>query len=338
MDTEFHYYMTGIIAKAAGFTEHEAKTIATASEYVDENDVSLTVEDRSGGEPYQNYISQTMNILKPKRKLMRIYPVFHFVPGDPMCECARRRDGKMHLLNTTPGNEIAERLFDLAFKASEETRLYRIGIATHAYADTWAHQNFIGWYDFFNDISLDIKPDIGHANAEHHPDWPAHRWEDARLVDDRIDNTERFLAAAESVYDKYKKYNRQNGRKPDTGWKTLSGRLALAMGESFSGSLNYHRDERIKRYSELAPWLGDFDESEWFRDAIDIKVRGLRDSDSLVLSMFTMLRDRLYWKEGTDREKTHWYGFQEAVKEHQAKAMEDLDPLFAKMGTDLHKV
>jgi len=54
--------------------------------------------------------------------------------------------------------------------------------------------------------------------------------------------------------------------------------------------------------------------------------------------MFTMLRDKLYWKEGVDKEKTHWYRFQEAVKEHQGKAMEDLDILFAKMGINLHHV
>jgi hypothetical protein len=110
------------------------------------------------------------------------------------------------------------------------------------------------------------------------------------------------------------------------------------MGESFSGSHNYDRDGRINRYRELAPWLGDFDESEWFEDAIDIKVRGLKDAENRVLSMFTMLRDKLYWKEGVDKEKTHWYRFQEAVKEHQAKAMEDLDILFAKMGVNLHHV
>jgi hypothetical protein len=111
MDTEFHYYMTGIIAKASGFSNDEAKTIATASEYVDENDVCLTIEDRSAGEAYENYISQTMNILKPKRKLMRIYPVFHFVPGEPMDERALRCDGKMHLLNTTPDNEIVKKIW-----------------------------------------------------------------------------------------------------------------------------------------------------------------------------------------------------------------------------------
>jgi hypothetical protein len=41
---------------------------------------------------------------------------------------------------------------------------------------------------------------------------------------------------------------------------------------------------------------------------------------------------------GVDKEKTHWYRFQEAVKEHQAKAMEDLDILFTKMGVNLHHV
>jgi len=338
MDTEFHYYMTGIVAKAAGFSEDEAKTIATASEYVDENDVCLTIEDRSNGNEYKNYISQTMNIIMPKQKLMRIYPVFHFVPGEPMSRSAYRCDGKMHLLNTTPGNEIADKLFDLAFKSSEDTRLYRIGIATHAYADTWAHQNFVGWHDFFNDISLDVKPNIGHANAELHPDWPAHRWEDVRLVDDQIDNTDRFLAAAKKMYGKYKYYNKQRGVKVNASWKTIFGQLIQAMGASFSGSWNYYREDRLARYRNLAPWLGDFDEFDWFKAAIDIKVLGLKASENRLLSMFTMLCDKLYWKEGIDIEKTHWYRFQEAVKEHQGKAMEDLDPLFAKMRVNLHTV
>ena len=124
MDIEFHYYITGIVARAAGFTEEEAKKIAWASQFVDENDVSLTIEDRMNGSTFTNYISQTMNILKPKRKLMRIYPIFHFVPGDPIADSARRQDGKMHLLITTPKNAIAQDLMDAAFKASEETRLY----------------------------------------------------------------------------------------------------------------------------------------------------------------------------------------------------------------------
>jgi hypothetical protein len=337
MDTEFHFYMTGIIAKAAGFQDDEAKVIATASEYVDENDVRLQVENRSTGKVYENFISQTMNILKPKRKLMRIYPVFHFVPGDQADERACRCDGKMHLLNTTPDNEYANKWFDAAFKAPAETRLYRIGIATHVFADTWAHQNFVGWYDFYNDIALDVKPNIGHADAEHHPDWPAHRWEDARLVKDEVDNTERFLDAAEKIYKKYSGHTKQLNRRANSSWNVLRANLTRAMGVSFSGSHNYYREERIKRYQELAPFLGDFDERDWFNEAIDVNVRGLKDSENGILSMFTMMRDKLYWKDGRNVQKTHWYRFQEAVKDHQAIAMEDLDKLFAKMGIDLHQ-
>ena len=243
----------------------------------------------------------------------------------------------MHLLNTTPDNAIANSLFDTAFKASDQTRLYRIGIATHAYADTWAHQNFVGWYDLFNDIALDVKPDIGHANAEHHPDWPAHRWEDSRLVNDAVDNTARFLDAAEKIYKKYRNYTTQLGRKANNTWNTLRTQLLRAMGASFSGNHNYYRENRLQRYRELVPWLGDFDESQWFKAAIDIKVRGLKDSDNGLLSMFTMMLDQLFWKDGQDKQKTHWYRFQEAVKEHQALAMKDLDKLFNKMGIDLHQ-
>ena len=329
--------MTGIIARAAGFSEEESKIIATASEYVDENDVCMQIENRSSGEMYENYISQTMNILKPKRKLMRIYPVFHFVPGDPLDERARRCDGKMHLLNTTPDNELANKWFDAAFKAPPATRLYRIGIATHAFADTWAHQNFVGWYDYINDITLNVKPNIGHADAEHHPDWPAHRWEDTRLVRDEIDNTARFLDAAEKIYKKFRGYTKQLDRKANSSWSRLRVALTVAMGECFSGNHCYYREERIRRYKEFAPWLGDFDERDWFSEAIDVDVKGLKDSENGLLSMFTMMRDKLYWKENADMEKTHWYLFQEGVKEHQKVAMQDLDLLFAMMGVDLHQ-
>jgi hypothetical protein len=340
MDTEFHYYMTGIIAKAAGFNDQEARIIATASEYVDENDVSLEIENRSKkNDVYRNYVSQTMNILKPKRKLMRIYPIFHFVPGDPASDTALRVDGKMHWLNTTPDNALANKWIDAAFKASPDTRLYRIGIATHPYADTWAHQNFVGWFDYFNDISKDIKPDIGHANAEHHPDWPGHRWVDDRLVEDEVDNTVRFLDASKKIYEKYCGYIKGKKRKANSSWQALCGQLIKAMGLSFSGNKKYYEEDRMNRYKEIAPWLGEFDEADWFNEAIDIKVRGLKDSDSGLLSMFTTMHDKLYWKEGVDRETTHWFRFQESVKAHQELAMKDLDILYReKMGLDLHQV
>jgi hypothetical protein len=324
MDTEFHYYITGIIAHAAGFTKKEARTIAYASEYTDENDEKYNIKDRITEETYENYISQTMNILKPKQSLMRIYPVFHFIPGEYDAETTRRKDGKMHLLVTTPNNEIANELFDEALKVNDETRLHRIGIATHAYADTWAHQNFVGWYDYFNNIGMDLKPDIGHADAEHHPDWPSHRWEDNRLVEGEIKNSARFLEAAEKIYNKYRQSELLKDRKPDQDWDSLQRNLVDAMGTPFSGSFNRNDDKRVSKYHELASWLGKFDETEWFDKTIEKNLIDL------------ICGGCCYWREDVEKEKTDWFLFQESVKAHQRLSMTRLKSIFNKMGIDLH--
>jgi hypothetical protein len=337
VNTEFHYYITGMVARAAGFTEDEARTIATASEFVDENDIPFSIEDREGGKPYEVYISQTMNILKPKRKLMRIYPVFHFLPGDPTCDEACRRDGKMHLLNTTPGNDVATDLLRSAFKATDDLRLHRIGVASHAYADTWAHQNFVGWYDYFNNMGLDPKPDIGHADAEHHPDWVAHRWADDRLVNDEIDNTERYLEAAENLYNEYRNHLDPRGRDAVHPWSTVNKDLREIFGRSMSGFIEYGADDRLIQYQERASWLGEFDEDTWYNEGIVTKVHGLPDLQMGLASTFCLFKDKYYWCEGVERESTNWFRFQEAVKAHQRDAMELLKDRFDRMDIDLRQ-
>ena len=149
MDIEFHYYLTFIIAAKAGFSEDDASIIAYSSQYVDDNDMIFEIN-KDKTQNYSNYISQTMNILKPKSKLFRIYPLFHFIPGDPLSPGALRRDGSMHWLNTTPDSDNANKVIDAALKSGN---LYQIGIATHSYVDTWAHQNYIGYYNEFNSMS-----------------------------------------------------------------------------------------------------------------------------------------------------------------------------------------
>lgn len=327
MDTEFHYHITGIVAHAAGFIQKEAALIAWASEFTDENDDVIKVQDRNTNQAYENYISQTMNILKPKRKLMRIYPVFHFVPGEPDLESTRRTDGKMHILNTTPNGGMAGEWLDEALKVTSETRLYRIGIATHAYADTWAHQNFVGWYDYFNNIALDPKPDIGHADAEHHPDWVAHRWDDSRLVNGEINNMERFLEAACFIYDHYRSHLEPRGIPEKRTREELRADLYGAMGQDYSGSFKCDEAKRLKAYKALAPFLKNFDKDRWKNDAMEG-------------NLLEFVCDGCWnvWREDVDVEKTDWYKFQEAVKEHQALAMTHLEPIYARMGVDLHKM
>ena len=340
MDIEFHYWITGILAREAGFSEEEAKLIAYSSQYVDENDVSITVEDKASGDTYTNFISQTLNILKPKDELMRIYPIYHFIPGHPEAPSARRRDGKMHLFNATPNCKFANELFKDAFTAKEDVRLYRIGIATHAYADTWAHQNFTGWHETFNAIGFNPIPNIGHADAQHHPDWVGHRWPDNRLVDGEINNNHRFLSAAEELFRRYTDYLISMGQystKKRPAWKKLKEKLAAAMGPVSSGDQNYGAAERIPQYKKVVPWLLDFDEATWFNEAIETEVKGFRDSKSGVLANFTVFEDKYRWKQDLNKETTHWYNFQRSVKQHERFALALLSPLFDQIGVDLSR-
>ena len=328
MNIEFHYYMTYLVATKAGIGRDEARVIAFAAQHIDDNSFVVNVEadDGSGAAVYQNYVSQTMDILKAKRQLFRIYPIFHFIPGDPRSPTAWRKDGSMHWLNTTPNSTNANRVFDAALTSGD---LYRIGVSCHGYADTWAHQNFVGYFHPFNAVSENalstFTPNVGHADAGHHPDWPALVWEDPRLVNANamIDNRSRFLEAADHMLRKLAKLadSKISDKALDTKASELRQDLNTAIGDQ--DNTNKMRAERIGRYRELAAtkaygseMLSDYDENEWFAQAINEKVRGLRDRDS-EWSRLTVLKDRYTWRNPDSYRQSHWYRFQEAVKAHQ---------------------
>src|ERR1019366_8208639 len=110
MDIEFHYYMTYLIAARAGFSAADAAIIAQSAQEVDDNHVPIEV---SIGTPYAylSVISQTMNILHPKHN-ERIYPIFHFIPGEPDAPSAARRDGLKSVWVTTPNSQLANDMLD----------------------------------------------------------------------------------------------------------------------------------------------------------------------------------------------------------------------------------
>ena len=302
MDIEFHYHMTFLIAGKAKFGADDAFTIAYSSQYVDDNDIIYEIN-KDKAQFFRNYISQTMNILKPKSKLFRIYPLYHFLPGQPNYKNARRRDGSLHWLNTTPDSKNANYIIDAAIKSEN---LYRIGIATHSYVDTWAHQNFIGYYNEFNSMSGVIErlaPNIGHADARHNPDWPALVWKDKRLLtaNSRIDNRERFMAAAKQLFKKYRLFVDKNcsasALKKDQN--ELIRELRSAVGEIDQSNKN--KTVRLERYKQLSQtMLGydmpEYDEYAWFEKAVNEQVRGLRDKSDSALARWDPFTDIYTWR------------------------------------------
>ena len=288
MDIEFHYYMTYLIAARAGYPPKEAETIAHSCQMVDDNTSCHDIG--TGSKHYQNYISQTSNILKPALTLFRIYFQFHFIPGDPEL-ASPRQDGMSSLLNTTPGSRNARAIME---QSLAENDLYLTGIASHAFADTWAHQNFIGYRSPFNSFKGMLKlltPNVGHADAIHQPDEPNLTWTDVRLMEPKIKNPDRFLDAAEALFRVL--YAKRHPKNTDADSEVSALRKDLKR----IITADKKKSERIKEYCSLAekPAYGGqplprYQEDAWL-DAAEDSPKNYRDTD--------------------------WYRFQEKIKFYQ---------------------
>ena len=329
MNIEFHYYITKYLAINAGFSPDEAEIIAYSSQFVDDNIKRFTILTPDKKAEYSNYISQTRDITKPARELLRIYVLFHFFPGDPLYYGATRRDGKMHLMMTTPGSTHAVEIF---MSLSDVSNLYLVGIASHMLADTYSHQNFTGTFDEINALKgvwEELLPNIGHADALYKPDIPNLNWKDPRLIDEnmQVSNKTRVLYAAKRLYNNYlfltSGLNNWNKVK-----KNLNKILSDEIDETELHKVDKQIKERIEKYKELLAEEdaeSDYKPEKWFNEAIIQKVKFLDDRKF----SFDPIKDKLIFKE--DYQNSHWFKFQESVKKYQKHAFKKYESLFTQL-------
>jgi hypothetical protein len=322
MDKEFHYWVTGIVAESAGFPSHESRIIAYSSQFTDDNNRVMEIfDDEFDVTPsYVTHVSQTEDITQPQRDIMRIYPLFHFVPGDKD-KAAPRNDGKTHALLTTPDSSYANQIMGYTLKnavarylAGDKSCLHRIGIASHCYVDTWAHQNFIGWYDDMNGLPDIPLLNIGHFDAKHHPDRVNHSWQDPRLATPDIVNNQRFIVAAQRLYEQLSGFCQQVSVAPVRSWAELDTFLQNTWAEP--------EPARIDRYRNYSPALHDYDDLAWEMAAFD-KVNVPVNGASV---------EKCIWKSHLDKTTADWYLFQEAVKSHIVDASTICRPAFSQAG------
>lgn len=200
MNIEFHYYAVHALALEAGFDEHAAFLMAQSSQEVDDSTTALTFDAPRG----RVDIAVTQNYLFWNNSVKRdIYLPFHFIPGDPDKAAAARADGHRNPYTVTPNSDNVKELLVSSFRDKDP---YLMGIAAHAFADSWAHQNFCGLLDEDNDLgttSLSAGlPPAGHLQALSSPDDPRARWQDPRLRPEHrsVVNGERFAAAAAKLF------------------------------------------------------------------------------------------------------------------------------------------
>ena len=304
MEIEFHYFITKGIALRADFNDEQAEIIAHASQLTDDNVRQYCINQGKTDE-FKNYISFTYNILKPRKTLSHIYPIFHFTPGDPDFPGAQRTDRRKNKFNTTPDSKNAKRILKQAF---ETGNLYRIGIALHAFADTWAHQNFVGLYDEFNGMGKPA-PNIGHSDAGNKADYVSVCWQDPRLKKEyqNIDNNQRFLAASQRIFEELCLFKGKTQDWFNKQWLSLKGDIAEAFGKP---DQNQHlKQQRIQNYNKIFGVDNRYTKESWLNEAVKSVFPGNHTFKA-------------------NYAKSHWYLFQKEVINHQDDSYKILESLF----------
>ncbi len=266
MQKDIHFYLTYALGMKMGIAVEEIERIAWADQFTDE----LT---QPGLHALQTQSSTLGNWSDRQIQATVIVP-FHFVPGD---------DPSQPWM-TTPDSSRARELV----KAARGNPLC-IGIALHAYQDTFSHQGFSGWEDLLNACFPWYSPEaalpnVGHAELRALPDVTNYIWTDPRSGA-RVDNRLRTMQAARGTWDQLcSMYAPQMGssqwagikaalkeifRKdsydqrvdalcrlsgdPDLDYEKLSSRLASAHGQEFTKAASLHLSRALKLFEDL-PW------------------------------------------------------------------------------------
>jgi len=318
VNIEFHYYAIHALALEAGLDERTAFIMANASQEVDASTTPIAYETPKGRVDIaitQNYVFWDESVRND------IYLPFHFLPGDAAAAAAVRADGRRSVWAVTPNSIMAKELLTAAFKDKDP---YLMGIALHAFADTWAHQNFCGMLDDWNDMGgtsiASGLPPAGHLQALSSPDEPGAVWTDGRLRPEfsRIRNADRFAAAARKIFRYLRVFM---GRRFDDDELVVGTLLAIWTKPS--------KDERLADYvirwntrpyeprlwrreagapAESAPYaaIGHYDKLAWLRSQLDKSMGWTTQKPIRVDSTFY---------------STHLYRWHEAALEHRRRAI-----------------
>jgi hypothetical protein len=247
MNAEFHYYSVYFLCLRAGLGEERCANIAFASQYVDNALISYDIDD--DGFPYRTEVTQNY-VFWDEATLRDIYLPFHFVPGELERARAARIDGAASRWTVTPDSSLAKEMLIASLRSGDD---FRIGIALHAYADTWAHQNFSGRTEACNVMDpASPLPPAGHLQALRAPDDASGTWLDPRLAGrlSNVDNGARFREAARKIYRYLRTYLRSGFEDEDVHLDELSAAWARYPGDLKARIASFSVDLDVPPYEK----------------------------------------------------------------------------------------
>lgn len=149
MQIDGHHAATYVAARIAGFSFPDAEKIAYAAQYVDDATNGGIVVFHDSDYMYSRIASAHKmvdynNLVDVENHLAWI--PFHFLPGNGGLPAGEEPEGgERGKLICRPDSHVARDMLRAAAKDIGKPRgLHRLGIAMHVYADTFAHQGFVG--------------------------------------------------------------------------------------------------------------------------------------------------------------------------------------------------
>ena len=227
MDLDYHFGTVYVLSRWADFGSFNARTIAAASQLVDDNfdstPFSDTEEEKNIARGIQvRYSCQNVwgNISGKGNE--DIWIPFHFLPGLQGQTEAEKLVCKKH---SVMAKRLKYRLYDTTLANSNY--VFRLGVGMHVLADTWAHQEFAGINNAVNQVKdllfstqgsmvekmldemldstmlskiLDMVMPLGHAAAVHCPDMPYLWWKSGERFTGGRKNWDEFMDASDELY------------------------------------------------------------------------------------------------------------------------------------------
>ncbi|MFW5717742.1 MAG: DUF6765 family protein [Spirochaetota bacterium] len=328
MNVEFHYYTIYYLARQAGFPDDDCRVLAYSSQYLDNALVSYEVRHPRG--VYETLVTHHFGFWD-NRQEWDVWIPFHFYPGGRGVARPTRLDGATNPLDVQPGSPPAKATLVAALKSRN---LYRVGIALHTYADTWAHRNFTGRNEEWNRIDANSPiPPIGHAQARRDPDVVDAQWIDPRLAppENRVNNRTRFLAAAGRIYRYLATYNRRGFE--DEG-------LVVDRLNEILGPAEHARESRRENFI-IECGMEPFSRLQWRKEAFEPVAGWNRLSEEVdlesTIDKLNWLKDEILHKTNVVRREpviaketffaSHLYRWDQAAREQKAAALAALAEL-----------
>jgi hypothetical protein len=245
---DFHHGVTYVVARLAGFSPGDADIIAHSAQYVDDAtaegviwfDNEMVYERLASAHKMLDYTNME------ELANHRVWLPFHFLPGnlgepEPPAPPALSKEEAMRRSICQPNSAPAKGMMRAVIERQDRPyALYRLGIASHVFVDTWAHQGFVGFQhqvnvardveandehhevsfsqrmkDFFEGDWDHIKEELvgavlplGHGSVLSYPDRPYLKWSYTNGLNEKIsrDNPTDFYQAAKELYQHFRRY------------------------------------------------------------------------------------------------------------------------------------